>query len=68
MAEEIVFGKETKDDGTWRADLWKEDGMWTFQQYKMTPLGWTEMGNEQPFHEKDVAIQTLYRLGYSRVT
>jgi hypothetical protein len=67
MAADIVFGKETKDDGTWRADLWKEDGMWHFQRYKNSPLGWTEMGEVQSFYEKDVAIQTLYRLGFSRV-
>lgn len=66
----IMYGRETKDDGTWRADLFEDNGRWTFQRYKATPgvgNGWVLMGEPKTFSDKDVAKQTLSRLGYVRI-
>lgn len=64
----IIYGKETKDDGTWRADLYPtEDGRWAVQRFKASHDDWIEMGDEFKYLSREVADLTLRRLGFQRV-
>lgn len=66
-----TYGKEG-GDGVWKLELYPLENptafaKWGFQRYKMTPLGWVEMGNEERFSDRKVAENYIFRLGFSRV-
>lgn len=65
------FSKITAYDGEWRADMYPIQGSafakWGIQQYKSTPLGWIEMGHEERYFSKKVALSSLRNNGYAPV-
>lgn len=67
-----TFGKETQGDGTWKLELYPLENpnafqKWGVQRYKLTPLGWIEMGDEDRFFDRNMARAIAFREGYVEV-
>jgi hypothetical protein len=69
MSKTRHFSKRN-DDGDWKLELYPVEGnafaKWAFQQYKSTPLGWVEMGEQHFYYSQKLALTAIHRLGYQK--